>query len=102
MKAKIVGIEFVDYVKKKDNTRVCGFSVHIVKDPHSSKASNFKGQEATSVWISSADVVLFEKLRSMPINQDYDFVYEYDGRFTNIVDIRAISDPVNKTEKKEV
>ena len=95
MKAKILGVEYVNYIKKKDNTPVVGFSVYISKDPHPDKLNNFKGVECTSIWVSANNKVLFEKLRSIAINMEYDFIYEYDGRYTTLVDIKEIV-PVNK------
>lgn len=95
MKATILGVEYVDYVKKKDNQRIIGFSVYISKEPHPDKANNFKGIETQSIWVSSNNKFLFEKLRSIPVNMEYDFIYEYDGRFTTLVDIKEIV-PVNK------
>lgn len=101
MKACIIGVEYVDYVKKKDNQRTIGFSVYISKEPHPDKANNFKGKETQSIWVSSNNKFLFEKLRSIPVNMEYDFIYEFDGRYTTLVDIKEIV-PVNKIDKKEV
>lgn len=90
MKALIVGKEFVQY-KKKDGTEKAGISLHIQKDPPAIKANTFQGREVTTVWVS-ANTNLFEFARTVPVNSTVDFIYEFDGRYSNLVDIKKTVD----------
>lgn len=96
MKAKVVGLEYVNYTKKKDGSKVSGISVHIQKDPSPDKLNNFKGKETSTVWISEASTDLFNKARILPLDCTVDFIYDFDGRYSYLSDLKVESSDVDK------
>lgn len=101
MKATLVGLEYVKYTRKKDNTLVSGISMHVHKDPPPNKTQTFKGREVITVWISESSAELFNKVRSLPVDTEIDVIYEYDGRNSYVSDVILISD-LNNSKSKEV
>lgn len=96
MKAKVVGLEYVDYTRKKDGIRKSGISVHIQKDPSPDKAVNFKGKETATIWVPEPSTDLFNKARVLPLDNTADFIYDYDGKYSYLSDIKVESSDVDK------
>lgn len=87
MQAQVVGYEVVDYQKKNSPDRVHGLSVHVLKDAR--KDEEFYGRRTQEIWVS--DLLLRNTVGQIVLGNVYEFVYDYDGKFTRLVDIVPIA-----------
>lgn len=88
MQGQVVGYEVVDYQKKNSPDRVQGISAHILKEPR--KDEQFFGQKVQEIWIS--DLLLRNTVGNVVVGEQYEFVYDYDGKYTRLVDIMPLAD----------
>lgn len=89
MQGTVVGYEVVDYEKKKSPDRVQGVSVHITRPPR--KDLEFYGVQTQEIWVS--DLLLRNTIGGFEVGAVYDFIYDFDGKFSRLVDIVPV-DPV--------
>lgn len=88
MKAKVVGIENVNYVSKRTGKPVEGVSVHVLRAPSAAKAKNMRGLMVDTVYISSSSEALFDlACNSLALDTMYDFKYDSDGQYSFLEDI---------------
>lgn len=89
MKVTVVGIQSIDYVSKKTGQPVQGASVQFIRPLNQSEIEHTKGRMCGTEFISAKSPMI-EKVVKLNLDTDYEFVYEYDGRFTSLVDIRPV------------
>lgn len=88
MKTTIVGIENVNYTSRKTNQQVTGVRLFFEREP-TSRESTIEGMVTGSEFISS-NSDCFKKLPEMVFGGVYDFIYDSDGRFTFLSEVRAV------------
>lgn len=86
MKVTIVGIQKLDYTSKRSGKQVTGKTIFYERFPNS-RESSVEGLVAGSVFVSD-DSVRLVGIQSLTIGNDYDFVYDSDGRYTYLSEIR--------------
>ena len=90
MQGTVVGYAVVDYEKKNSPDRVRGVSVHITRAPR--KDQEFYGEMTQEIWVS--DLLLRNSIGEFQIGGVYDFSYDYDGKYSHLVDIVPVDMPV--------
>lgn len=82
MIVKVLGVQSIEYVNKQDKT-VKGTKVYYSRDPLKSE-HDVMGVITDNIYISDAAEV---SLPSFKIGFEYDFHYEYDGKYSHLVEI---------------
>lgn len=85
MKAKIVGVQHVDFVSDKGES-VQGVKLHYVTAPTENQASHFEGERVDTAFVRKG-TELYSTLK-IKLNEPYDFIYDFDGRRAYLVDIK--------------
>lgn len=80
MKAVVVGYQQINYTRKKDGKQVEGISLFIEREP-TDREQGVHGLVTSNIFIS-ADSQLFRNLPQFQFGKSYDFVYDYDGRYS--------------------
>lgn len=83
MKAKLVGLEPVDYIKRGTGERVQGVKLHTM-----GKNANVEGISVKEIWISARSENLFNMARQLPLDTFVDIDYNNYG---SVIDIAVVS-----------
>lgn len=89
MRAKVVGVKSVNYTSKKTGQPVQGAYVQFVRDLGEDERKSAVGKAVGSLFISAASP-LINVVQAFKLEELYDFVYDFDGRFSHLVDIKPV------------
>lgn len=79
MKAKVVGLQHIDYVSKKTEKRVLGTSIYILRKPNTREAPTVEGDVSENIWVSNESGIGLPKFE---FGKTYEFNYDTDGRYS--------------------
>ena len=87
MKAKVVGIQNVDFTDDKGNL-IQGVKLHYVATPTENQISHFRGDRVDTLFVRYGTTA-YAVADSLKPNTSYDFIFDYDGRRAVLCDIKA-------------
>lgn len=85
MKCTVVGTKEVSYVSKKTGKPINGISLFIEREPND-RDQGVRGLIADNIFIS-AETSCFKNLPDFEFGKEYDFHYDFDGRFSFLSEV---------------
>ena len=86
MKVKIIGVQKVDFVDKNGEA-VKGVKLHYSCPPTIRQSSSFRGDRVATLFVRYG-ISLYDIADSLKVNSTYDFIYDFDGKYSVLVDIK--------------
>ena len=86
MKVKIIGVQKVDFVDKNGES-VKGFKLHYSCSPTPRQVSSFRGDRVDTLFFFFCSS-FYDVADSLKVNSTYDFIYDFDGKYSFLVDIK--------------
>ena len=86
MKVKIIGVQKVDFVDKNGES-VKGVKLHYSCSPTVRQSSSFRGDRVDTLFVRYGTSI-YDIADSLKVNSTYDFIYDFDGKYSVLVDIK--------------
>ena len=86
MKVKIIGVQKIDFVDKNGES-VKGVKLHYSCSPTIRQSSSFRGDRVDTLFVRCG-IPIYDIADSVKVNSTYDFIYDFDGKYSVLVDIK--------------
>ena len=86
MKVKIIGVQKVDFVDKNGES-VKGVKLHFSCSPTLRQVSSFRGDRVDTLFVRYGTPI-YDDSDSLKVNSTYDFIYDFDGKYSVLVGIK--------------
>ena len=86
MKVKIIGVQKVDFVDKNGEI-VKGVKLHYSCPPTIRQSSSFRGDRVDTLFVRYGTSI-YDIADPLKVNSTYDFIYDFDGKYSVLVDIK--------------
>jgi len=87
MRAKVVGVQPMDFIVEKTGERVLGARVYITREPTPREGGVF-GLVSDRIWLKPP---LSDKAMTFHPDEDCEFLFDSDGKHSFLVDVRSLA-----------